>query len=56
MIDVDHDRDQIVDAVSSQISNGRYSSEPIYGNGDAGKKIAEVLASVEVTIQKRLSY
>ena len=56
VIDVDHDRDQIVDAVSSQISNGRYSSEPIYGNGDAGKKIAEVLASVEVTIQKRLSY
>jgi UDP-hydrolysing UDP-N-acetyl-D-glucosamine 2-epimerase len=56
VIDVGHDRRQIADAVARQIANGRYSSAPVYGEGRAGVKIAEVLATAEVTIQKRLSY
>lgn len=56
VIDVDHERAQIVDAVRRQLAHGKYACEPIYGDGTAGKRIADVLARVEVPVQKRLAY
>jgi len=56
VIDTDYDCDAIVDAVRTQLSNGRYASEHIYGDGFAGPRIAEALATCRLTIEKRLTY
>lgn len=56
VIDVGHDPRAIMTAVRTQLSNGRYASEPIYGDGWAGPRIADVLATCRLTIEKRLTY
>ncbi len=56
VLDVPHDRDAIHEAIVHQIRHGRYASDPIYGDGKAGLRIAEILAVVDVKIQKRLTY
>ncbi len=56
VIDVDYDQAQITEAVTKQVGNGRYDSDPIYGDGKAGKNIADVLASCELRISKKLTY
>lgn len=56
VLDVDYDRDQIKEAVRKQIFNGRYPSNPLYGTGDAGHKIAKILAKASLRSEKRLAY
>ncbi len=57
VIDVAHDRGEILDAVRRQLVHGRYPSQPIYGDGTAGKKIADILAGLEgVKVQKQIAY
>jgi UDP-hydrolysing UDP-N-acetyl-D-glucosamine 2-epimerase len=56
VIDVDHDEDAIVQALQTQIAHGRYASEPIYGDGHAGPRIAETLATATWRLQKRITY
>lgn len=51
-----YDRSEIVEAVRTQLANGRYPSEHIYGDGHAGPRIAEILATCRLTIEKRLAY
>lgn len=51
---VDHDREQIADAIRAQIDHGRYERDTLFGDGTAGRRIAEILATVQPTIQKRL--
>jgi UDP-hydrolysing UDP-N-acetyl-D-glucosamine 2-epimerase len=56
VIDVDHDTGAIADAVKQQIAHGQYASEPIYGDGHAGERIARILATCSWTLQKRITY
>jgi UDP-hydrolysing UDP-N-acetyl-D-glucosamine 2-epimerase len=57
VIDVGYDRDEILDAVRRQLVNGRYPSQPIYGDGHAGRRIAGILANLkQVRLQKRIAY
>jgi UDP-hydrolysing UDP-N-acetyl-D-glucosamine 2-epimerase len=56
VLDVEHDCGQIEDAVAHQVRTGRYDMEPIYGDGCAGKRIAEVLSSCAWTLQKQITY
>lgn len=56
VIDVPHDREMIRDAIARQIEHGRYASEPIYGDGLAGKRIADILATERADIQKLIAY
>ncbi len=56
VIDVPAERGAILEAVKKQIAHGPYPSEPIYGDGHAGEKIADILSKVEVEIQKRITY
>jgi len=56
VIDVDYDREQILDAIQRQLCNGRYPSDPIYGDGHAGERIANILSRCSVQIQKRITY
>ena len=51
-----YDRGEIAAAARRQIEHGRYESEHIYGDGRSGARIAEVLATTPLTIEKRLCY
>ena len=39
-----------------QIEHGPYESEPIYGDGHAGERIADILSKVDVEVQKMITY
>lgn len=56
VIDVDYDRGQIANAIQHHMSNGRYSRNLQYGDGGAGKRIAQLLTEVPLRIEKRLTY
>ena len=56
VMDVDYDREQILDAIQKQLRNGRYPAEHIYGDGHAGGRIAGVLATCPLRIQKQITY
>ena len=56
VINVPYEREAIVAAVKKSIAHGRYPSDEIYGDGTAGAQIAELLATVPLSIEKHLSY
>lgn len=56
VIDVDHDTDAIADAIRRQIEHGPYEGRPIYGDGHAGERIADILATCGWRLQKRITY
>jgi UDP-hydrolysing UDP-N-acetyl-D-glucosamine 2-epimerase len=56
VIDVDHDRTDISDAVRTHIKRGKPKSDLLYGDGKAGGRIADCLSKVELKIEKRLTY
>jgi UDP-hydrolysing UDP-N-acetyl-D-glucosamine 2-epimerase len=56
VIDADYDRRSIVAAVRRQLAHGRYPSDPLYGDGQAAGRIADVLARVPLRVQKRLVF
>lgn len=56
VIEVPHERQAIAGAVRRQVAHGPYASQPIYGDGTAGKRIAEVLAVARPAVQKRITY
>ena len=57
--DVDYDKDSIKKAILKQLEHGKYQQQDLYGDGNAGVKIAEVLAEADLSkidIQKRINY
>ena len=56
VIDAGYDRAEIGAAIARQLEHGRYERSRRFGDGTAGKQIAEVLATAQPTIQKRLAY
>jgi len=56
VIDVDHDRKEISDAVQTHIKRGKPKRDLLYGDGKAGARIADCLSKVELKIEKRLTY
>jgi UDP-hydrolysing UDP-N-acetyl-D-glucosamine 2-epimerase len=56
VIDVEHDRAAIVDAVRHHLGNSRPPRDTTYGDGSAGTRIAEAIATRELTVEKRLTY
>jgi UDP-hydrolysing UDP-N-acetyl-D-glucosamine 2-epimerase len=57
VIEVPHEKDAILGAIRRQLEHGRYPMEPIYGDGTAGRQIAEILAGLgPVNVQKRITY
>lgn len=53
---VGNNRQEIGDAAAKQINHGRYASEKRFGNGTAGVQIADYLATVELNINKKMTY
>lgn len=56
VIDVDYHKMQIRSAIQKQLSSGRYPSDSLYGNGGAGRRIAEILREIPLKFEKRLTY
>lgn len=57
VIDVGYDRDEIAAALEHHLGNGgRYPCDPLYGDGAAGTRIAQTLATAPLRIEKRLCY
>ena len=56
VIDVDYDKKQIIKAIKNIISGDQISPSYIYGDGNAGKKIAEILATVDLKSDKKITY
>jgi len=56
VIDVNYSRDEIREAIKKQIAHGKYPSNHLYGDGRAGEKIAEILSTCRISVQKRLMY
>lgn len=56
VINTGYDRNEIIAAVQQQLSHGKYNSNDIYGTGNAGKQIADILAEVNPPIQKTIIY
>jgi UDP-hydrolysing UDP-N-acetyl-D-glucosamine 2-epimerase len=56
VIDVGYDRHEIARAIKAQLAHGRYSSDQLYGDGKAGGRIADLLARVPLSVQKRLVF
>jgi UDP-hydrolysing UDP-N-acetyl-D-glucosamine 2-epimerase len=56
VIDVPHDRAGIAGAIKDQVAHGPYPSAHLYGDGQAGPRIAAILATSPLRIQKRISY
>lgn len=56
VIDAAYDEDSIAKAINSQLTNGVFPKDPLYGDGRAGRRIAEILAMAAFQIQKRITY
>jgi UDP-hydrolysing UDP-N-acetyl-D-glucosamine 2-epimerase len=56
VIDVNYGSAEIVAAARTQIEHGGYDPEPIYGDGNAGERIADILAAFPLTTVKRMTY
>jgi UDP-hydrolysing UDP-N-acetyl-D-glucosamine 2-epimerase len=54
--DVGYDRREIGEAIRAQVAHGRYPRDLLYGDGHAGRRIADLLAEVPLKIEKRLAY
>ncbi len=54
--DVSYNQIEIENAIKTAIDTKRFGISKIYGNGDAGTKIAGILASTELTFSKTITY
>jgi UDP-hydrolysing UDP-N-acetyl-D-glucosamine 2-epimerase len=56
VIDVEHDREAIAGAIREHVKRGRPPADRLYGDGHAGTRIADCLASSELVVEKTLTY
>ncbi|GAB5400431.1 MAG: UDP-N-acetylglucosamine 2-epimerase [Aureisphaera sp.] len=56
VIDVSYDKDEIYNAIATQLKDPRNTNSTIYGEGDSGKKIADILSEIELRFHKTISY
>jgi UDP-hydrolysing UDP-N-acetyl-D-glucosamine 2-epimerase len=56
VIDVDHDHAAITAAISEHLTRGKAPTDHLYGDGRAGQRIADCLATAELSVGKRLTY
>jgi UDP-hydrolysing UDP-N-acetyl-D-glucosamine 2-epimerase len=54
VVNADYDADAIAGAIRAQVEHGPYERSSIFGDGTAGRKIADILAEVRPTLQKQL--
>jgi UDP-hydrolysing UDP-N-acetyl-D-glucosamine 2-epimerase len=52
----DYNSRGIADAIKKQLKHGRYPPNKLFGDGNAGQKIADKLANIKLNSKKRLMY
>lgn len=56
VISVGYNHKDILEGIHRQITHGKYEPNFMYGDGNAGKRIADILATCELNINKRMTY
>ncbi|CAM3383970.1 UDP-N-acetylglucosamine 2-epimerase [Flavobacterium longum] len=56
VLDVDYDENEIAQAVQRTIASGNRTPSSVYGGGDAGKKIADLLTDLPLKFHKTITY
>ena len=56
VIDVAYEEEAIKSAIESQLANPKNTKSTVYGNGDSGKKIADILATIVLRFHKTITY
>ena len=56
VVHVGYKHEEIQKAIKIQLQHGRYERSNLFGNGNTGKLIAEILAKAEFKIQKQLHF
>ena len=56
VLDVMYNKEEIIKAIESQLINGSKISENLYGDGNSGKKIADILATIQLNFHKTITY
>lgn len=56
VIEVPGTVDALSQAIRTRLDHGPYASDPLYGDGKAGVRIADILATKHVNVQKRITY
>lgn len=56
VVDATYGRNAILDAVATLRRRGRPARDPLYGDGTAGQRIAEIAATAVLRVEKHLAY
>jgi UDP-hydrolysing UDP-N-acetyl-D-glucosamine 2-epimerase len=56
VIDVMYTEEAIKEAINSQLETPRNQKETIYGTGESGKQIADILSTIELRFHKTITY
>ena len=56
VINVDYKYDEIINAIKTHLKSGHYARETIYGDGNAGERIANLLAQLKFSLKEKISY
>ena len=56
VVDVECDKDLIINSIEKQLDHGKYESSDMYGDGNAGAKISDILKGIDPPIQKIINY
>jgi UDP-hydrolysing UDP-N-acetyl-D-glucosamine 2-epimerase len=56
VVDAPHNAEAIYRAIERQVAHGRYPRSLMFGDGSSGKRIADILATATLQLEKSLSY
>lgn len=56
VLDVGYKKEEIINAIKNRISVKNLTEETIYGNGNSGNKIADILATTPLKFHKTITY
>jgi UDP-hydrolysing UDP-N-acetyl-D-glucosamine 2-epimerase len=56
VIDVSYDKEEIINAINKHFLNGHYPHDTVYGGGDAGKRIADLLSDLKLKYHKTITF
>lgn len=56
VLDVDYNRGSISKAIQHHLKNGHYSKNNMYGEGNSGRMIAEVISKWKLSFDKKIAY
>jgi UDP-N-acetylglucosamine 2-epimerase len=56
VIDVDYDSNEIKNAIQKHIFSEKPTSESLYGDGNSGQRIADILATFPLQFHKTIMY